>query len=134
METQVAKKSAVTIATNAGRTFINSLVMRQSRNKPRLSTEIYGGITMTKLELLEMANRFYPDSYLSEYYDKDGNYKENKDSGDGLAQFIVAELSETFDETASSHMQLEEAKRIMHNGIRDITYVLAGLDDLKALE
>ena len=89
---------------------------------------------MTKLELLERANRFYPDGYLSEYYDKKGNYKKGKNLGDTLAQFIVAELSETYDGTASDCEQLAEAKRVMHMAIRDISAVLAGLDDLKALD
>ena len=47
-------------------------------------------------ELLNAANKGYPDGYLAEYYEtKTGARK--RGSGDTLAEFIVLELIDTFD-------------------------------------
>ena len=85
---------------------------------------------MKQLELLERANRFYPDGHLEEYYDDQGNFVDNDEGGDGLARFIVIELTENVDLDQDDASVLDQAKRAMHRAMDDICAVLAGLDDL----
>ena len=84
---------------------------------------------MEKKELMDRANRFYPDGFLQEYLDEQGDYCPKTHGGDGLANFIASELDETFDSDASDEDQLSEAKRVMHTALGDILAVIAGLDD-----
>lgn len=81
---------------------------------------------MTIKELLDLANQGYPDGYLSEYYDSQGQRKDG--FGDTLAQFIVAELIETFDPAASSAEQLAEAIRALERAQEALSQVLNALD------
>lgn len=81
---------------------------------------------MTIQELVEVANNGYPDNYLERYFDqKTGKAKSGP--GDGLAEFILRELVETFDATADKDDQIEEAIRLMENAIRDIRGVINAL-------
>jgi len=76
-------------------------------------------------ELLDIANSRYPDQCLSEYYDDQGNPK--KGYGDGLAQFVVIELCETFEEDGESEEQLWEARRVVTKAIEDLHTVCEAL-------
>ena len=61
---------------------------------------------MKLLELLNTANRGYPDGYLAEYYDtRTGERKSG--SGDTLALFVVIELTETFDPEADDEARID---------------------------
>lgn len=72
---------------------------------------------MTLLELLDAANQGYPDGYLAEYYDtKTGKRKSG--SGDGLAQFIVLELIDTFDSEATDDSQIGTATQVLERARR----------------
>lgn len=63
---------------------------------------------MTLRELLNRANEGYPDYFLARYYDpKTGRRK--RGSGDTLAEFVVAELTDTFDPDAMDAEQVKEA-------------------------
>ena len=66
-------------------------------------------------ELLDKANEGYPDGFLAEYYDDEGNFREGR--GDTLAEFIVVELIETFDPDATEEEQLDEAVRVMSSEV-----------------
>ena len=78
---------------------------------------------MKKLELLNLANKGYPDGFLSEYFDQEtGDYRE-EGSGDVLAQAIVAELTDTFDPDATDQEQRDTAYHFLANYCRDIRAV-----------
>ena len=83
---------------------------------------------MTQKEMLDMANRFYPDGFLENYYDAEGNFVDPPTGGDGLAKFIVGELLTVTD--GDDPAILENAKTAMHRAMDDICAVLAGLDGL----
>ena len=68
---------------------------------------------MQLVELLNKANSAYPDNYLSEYFDDKTGEPTTPIAGDTLAKFIVAELRETFDPTASDEQQHEVARRVL---------------------
>ena len=78
------------------------------------------------VELLNMANKGYPDEFLSEYYDMNTGERRQCD-GDTLAKFIVTELRDTFDAHASHAEQIEEAHRVLNNAIRDLENVARAL-------
>lgn len=81
---------------------------------------------MTQLELLEAANAGYPDAYLAVYYDeKTGESREG--SGDTLAEFIVSELTETFNRRESAQDQIAEAVRVMEVARDNISGVIRAL-------
>lgn len=85
---------------------------------------------MTLLELLNKANRLYPDGHLATYYDaRNGDFVDNPRGGDGLARFIVIELRETFDADADDNKQLEEAVRNLIRARNDIDAVIASLEE-----
>jgi len=65
---------------------------------------------MQLVELLNKSNTAYPDNYLSEYFDDKTGDPVTPIAGDTFAKFIVAELRETFDPTATDEQQLEVAR------------------------
>jgi hypothetical protein len=81
---------------------------------------------LTLLELLNLANEVYPDGFLAEYYDaKTGERQQG--SGDSLARFIVAEISETFNADAPRATQLREARIALGRAIDDLESVIEAL-------
>jgi hypothetical protein len=81
---------------------------------------------MKLVELLKKANEGYDDGYLSEYFNEQtGELVEGK--GDTLAQFIVIELSETFDADADNEGQIGEAIHQMQRAKSDIEGIMAAL-------
>lgn len=80
---------------------------------------------LTLIELLKMANRGYPDGFLSEYYDNTGKHRVG--DGDTLAKFIVLELRDTFDADTTRDEQIEEAHRVLNNAIRDLEGVIQAI-------
>lgn len=86
---------------------------------------------MTLLELLNLANKGYPDGGVATYYDEaTGECLPEADlgMGDTLAEFIVIELSETFDLDAEEEAQIAEAIRVMQRAGDDITDVINSLE------
>lgn len=82
---------------------------------------------MTLTELVEQANKGYPDGFLTEYFDtKTGAQVEG--SGDFLARFIVSELVETFTSTASADTQKAEAVRTLQRAIDDLQTVIDSIE------
>ncbi len=88
---------------------------------------------MTLLELLEAANKGYPDGDLARHYDgTTGKHKMPEPGwGDTLANFIVWELGETFDPESSFTDQIHEATTMLQRAKADLDGVL---DALYALE
>ena len=73
--------------------------------------------------LLNLANEAYADGYLAEYFDPETGER-RQGSGDTLAQFIVAELRDTFDAEASRSAQLQEARLALSHAIDDLKGVM----------
>jgi hypothetical protein len=79
------------------------------------------------VELLNMANKGYPDEYLSEYYDTITGER-IPGEGDSLAKYIVAELRETFDSDASRAEQINQAHRALSNVIAELESVIQAIE------
>jgi hypothetical protein len=71
------------------------------------------------VELLNMANKGYPDEYLSEYYDTVTGQR-RQGEGDSLAKYIVTELTETFAPDATRAEQIDQACHALSNVIADL--------------
>jgi hypothetical protein len=127
VETDISSESADAIA-------IVDAILRGHITPNRNS---YAGTTATQIEvhgdarlerltlvaLLGLANEAYPDDELAGYFDpKTGEPRQG--DGDGLAQFIVRELRDTFDRGASRDGQIEEARRCLNNAIRELELVI----------
>lgn len=79
---------------------------------------------MTVDEILEIADQVYPDGIIGLYAaDPDGEH------GDTLAQFIVREISQTYDESMTDEEQLYEAERVMHTAADEVSAVQQALLD-----
>ena len=70
---------------------------------------------MTLREIIELIDSAYPDGLLLAYHDSP-----HEDHGDGLAHFIVAEIADTYDDTATENCQLETALRVMNMAAAEI--------------
>ena len=86
---------------------------------------------MKLVDLLNIANRGYPDHSLSEAYNpEDGAEPDGAEDavGDTLALFIVRELRDTFDPGADRADQIGEAVRVMRIAKRDLSAVGVALE------
>jgi hypothetical protein len=79
------------------------------------------------VELLNRANTAYPDNYLSEYFDDKTGEPITPIAGDTLAKFIVAELRETFEPTATDEQQLEVARSVLDRTVTTLYDVSTAL-------
>ena len=90
---------------------------------------------MNLAELMNIVNAAYPDNRVADYINEDGSQKERHPEDDlvfgfdGLAQFIVVEITETFDPKASDKAQLREAARVMDIAISDLSKINNALFD-----
>lgn len=85
---------------------------------------------LTLIDLLTAANRRYDDGYLSQYFDQiTGRPKPG--SGDGLAEFIVRELRETFEAESSRTDQIAAAIGTLQRASNDIQNAINGLRELE---
>jgi hypothetical protein len=81
-------------------------------------------------DLLNAANRHYPEGYLSVYFDTTtGEVKSG--SGDTLAKSIVCDLRETFDERSSRKQQIATAVHLLEHAKKDIQNAIDGLRELE---
>ena len=81
---------------------------------------------MQILELLNLANKGYPDGELVEFYDEEtGDIME--DEGDTLALFIVRELMSTFQRGVEDEAQISEAIRAMTVANKELESVIKAL-------
>ena len=83
---------------------------------------------MTILDLLNKANKGYPDEFLSTYYNEKTG-KPRKGSGDTLAEFIARELYETCSENQEDEAQIQCAVEMLERAVRDIQSVIDALED-----
>ena len=85
---------------------------------------------MRLLDLLNIANRGYPDQWLSLlYHNQTGETLDDADhQGDSLALLIVRELTETFEPTVARDIQLLEAIRVLGNARDEMEAVVAALE------
>jgi hypothetical protein len=77
-------------------------------------------------QLLDRANSGYPEGYLATYYNWKGQTRRGK--GDTLAQFIVNELTETFDPDYDDKAQVEQATYVLGEAIKDLQGAINGLN------
>jgi hypothetical protein len=82
---------------------------------------------MTLVQLLNKANEGYDDHFLSEYFHPKTGKFNRKAEGDGLARFIVIEISETFDAESTDLQHVDEAIRVMIQARDDIRRVIVAL-------
>lgn len=87
------------------------------------------------LDLLEAANRHYPDGFISLMHDEKGNER-RRARGDTLALFIFREISELagqeWDPDASEPEMLERVIRALQTGVRDLESAIRGLEEYGA--
>lgn len=79
--------------------------------------------------LMRTAADGYPDGFTDMYWDYDNQCVNENGNGDTLAQFIVVELSETFDEDATEEAQLEDAMHVLSNAVDSVEDVRDTLRD-----
>lgn len=85
---------------------------------------------MKILELLNKANSVYPDSYLDFYYDiTTGDPVDGK--GDTLAEFIVRELQDVFEDGQCREELISESVKAMESAAATLSRVA---DALRTLE
>lgn len=87
---------------------------------------------MTFIQLLEIANKGYPEVDLMECIHEDANgvihIEVNGELGDTLAEFVVQELYDTFDPDARDIKQLACAEVAIEKAVNDLQKVLNTLD------
>jgi hypothetical protein len=86
---------------------------------------------LTLPELLNAANRNYCDGYISEYFDATTGRGKKGSSGDTLAEFIVREIGQTFDEESSRKDQVRRAVRVLECAKVDLQSAINGLKELR---
>jgi len=74
-------------------------------------------------EIINIANEAYPDSLISKNFNPKTGKATTNHHGDGLANFIVRELVDTYDRKAISRDQLIEAQRVMSMASRELRSV-----------
>lgn len=83
---------------------------------------------MTLPELLHRANQGYPDSYLAYYYNTETGAVKEDGSGDTLAEFVVRELIDTFEDDKPEHVQILESQLSLRRAVVQLEGVIAALD------
>jgi len=78
---------------------------------------------MQLVDLLNKANKAYPDNYLSEYFNENTGECTTPIAGDTFARFIVKELQETFEPTATDEQQIAVASRVLCSAARTLLNV-----------
>ena len=78
-------------------------------------------------KLLEIAHRAYPEEHTRLCWDAK-RQKVRTGTGDTLAEFVVAELVDTFDRTASDEGQLDAALSEMRWACTELTAVIEALE------
>ncbi len=85
---------------------------------------------MTLTELMQKVIAAYPDPDRIAAYWNPGTGKVNKEaSGDTLAEFIVREISETFNPGSSDRLQVRYACTAIRDAIADLEATLTGLEE-----
>ncbi len=85
---------------------------------------------MKLVQLLNAANRGYPEGDLAEYYNAKTGVFKKRGIGDTLAKFIVLELIDIFDSNASDDSQIGIATEVLERARTDLLGVIQALEDL----
>ena len=81
-------------------------------------------------ELIEIVDEHYDDGLIDAYYDPETqNARDDSSIGDRLAQFIVTEICETFEDGASNPDQLLRAMQVLEVAQKQLSEVIRGLED-----
>ena len=81
-------------------------------------------------ELLEIVHRAYPEEHTRQCWDAK-KQKVRIGTGDTLAEFVVAELVDTFDPDAFTEKQLDVALSEMRRACTELTAVIEALEAAK---
>jgi hypothetical protein len=83
---------------------------------------------MTLNDLIDHANRYFPDSLVERYWDfVNSKPKTPRAGGDTLALFIVREIADTYDKNDLDCVQLATASRAIESAINELSCVANGL-------
>lgn len=82
---------------------------------------------MTLDDILELVHANYPDECTRSCWDKN-TQRPIQGAGDTLAEFVVAEIVETYDASASTEDQLREASRVMDRAAKTLSALAHALN------
>ena len=77
--------------------------------------------------LMERVHAAYPDEFTREYWDPAAQ-RVCAGSGDTLAEFIVKELADTYDQAGTDKDQLDEAVRVLQRAVAELESVIQALE------
>ena len=83
-------------------------------------------------KIMEIIHPAYPDEETRLCWDQKRK-RPCRGTGDGLALFIVSEIADTYDESASDHEQTEEAIRVLQRARHELFDIIAALEASIAL-
>lgn len=86
---------------------------------------------MTLNEMIQRADQYYPEHYLSLYWNPDTRESRDGGWGDTLALFITREIGDTFPEGVSDNEQIDEVCRALRVAVRELENVIKGLENEK---
>ena len=84
-------------------------------------------------EIVAAADKYYPEEFVTRHFDPVRARVRRLRAGDDLAGFIVAEILETYEKSASDEAQVDEAIRVLEHAKRDLESSLRGLRDLRSV-
>jgi hypothetical protein len=86
-------------------------------------------------KIMEVVSQRYDDGLIAQCWDEKKkcpvSAKKAREAGDGLAYFIVIEISETYDPVASDAEQIAEAIRVMNSASYQLSEVIDGLEQFQ---
>jgi len=83
---------------------------------------------MTFKKLIEQINHAYPDGLLMQTYEERNLPEEEKTTGDGLAEFIVNELSDIYNVNDSSQKQKDYAAAALSVAVDELNKIIFKLN------
>lgn len=95
-----------------------------------MKTAAGGRNSLTVVDILNAANKYYAQGYLSRYFGRSGGELKAGD-GDTLAKFVVHELRETFVRESAPEQQVDMAMRVLARAKDDIQSAIDGLRELR---
>ncbi len=84
-------------------------------------------------EIVAAADRYYPEDFVTRHFDPVRERVRRLRAGDDLAGFIVAEILETYEQSAGDEAQVVEAIRVLEQAKTDLESSLRGLRELGGL-
>ena len=78
-------------------------------------------------EMMEIVHKAYPDELTRECWDK-AKQRSHGGAGDTLAEFIVREIADTFEEGATDRAQIADAVLVLNRAQSDLDAVAKALE------